>query len=245
MNIAIIGYGRMGKEIERLALSRGHTIGLIIDRDNADDLNARKLEGVDSAIEFTAPGHALDNIRRCLESNVPVVSGTTGWLKDIDDAIALTLKSEAAFLYASNFSIGVNIMFQINMKMAELMRGRIEYMPVIEETHHIKKLDAPSGTALSLARGVAEKHDRIKDWKSYMNNTGGRAEEDMDKLPIISHREGDVPGTHEVSWISEADSLSLRHKAKGRQGFAAGAVMAAEYIVGKSGFLTMRDMLGF
>lgn len=245
MNIALIGYGRLGKEIEKIAISRGHSIGLIIDMDNLDDLNSLKLKNIDVAIEFSIPSSALSNIKACLKDNVPVVSGTTGWLDDFDKAVSAAQSSKAAFLYASNFSIGVNIMFYLNGKLSELMTDRPDYSPVIEEIHHIKKLDAPSGTALSLARGIIEKHDSINNWVGYDSDGEPDMSGKADIVPIRSKRIGEVPGTHQVSWISEHDTISLRHETRGREGFALGAVLAAEFVQGKRGVLTMKDMLGF
>lgn len=245
MNIALIGYGRIGRVIEKYAVSRGHSIALIIDKDNLDDLNHHNLRSIDAAIEFSVPEAALSNIKACLGENVSVVSGTTGWLGDFDEAVSATKSSKAAFLYASNFSIGVNIMFYLNARLSELMNDRPEYRPMIEEIHHIKKLDAPSGTAISLARGIIEKNNSLSGWE------GQDMEGDQDGavqaaiIPVKSKRIGDVPGTHRVSWISDIDSLSLMHEAKGRDGFALGAVLAAEFIRGKRGVFTMKDMLGF
>jgi 4-hydroxy-tetrahydrodipicolinate reductase len=245
MKIALIGYGRMGKEIERIANSRGHTIDLIVDKDNYNDLNSSKLKSIDVAIEFTIPEQALANIKKCLQENVPVVSGTTGWLKHFDEAVTATLKSSSAFLYASNFSIGVNILFHLNERLSELMRGRSEYSPTISEIHHIKKLDSPSGTAIKLANDIINKDDDYKQWLECDSLESFKNSDTSATIPIKSIREGEVPGTHEIEWNSSVDSISLRHKAHGRQGLALGAVLAAEFIIGKSGFLTMRDMLGF
>lgn len=245
MNIALIGYGRMGRELERVAISRGHGIGLIIDKENPNDLNKSNLENIDVAIDFSVPDQALSNIIKCLNENVHVVSGTTGWLKDMDDAIEAALTSKAAFLYASNFSIGVNIIFYLNRVLARIMSGREDYKPSIEEIHHIKKLDAPSGTALNLAKGIIENHKLINDWIAKDASVDKESTGDKNMLSVYTRREGEVPGTHTVSWDSDVDFISLHHTAKGREGFALGAVLAAEFLIGKSGFLTMSDMLGF
>jgi len=243
MNIALIGYGRIAREIEKVAISRGHSIGLIIDQDNLEDLNSANLEKIDVAIEFSVPTAALSNIEFCLKENIPVVSGTTGWLNDFDKAASAAQGSNTAFLYASNFSIGVNIMFYLNSKLSELMINRPYYRPFIEEIHHKKKLDAPSGTALSLAKGIIEQHEGIKGWEGM--DTEPDESYGSDKIPVRSKRMGEIPGTHQVSWISELDIISLRHEARGRKGFALGAILAAEFIPGKRGVLTMKDMLGF
>jgi len=238
MNIALIGYGRMGHEIEAIALSRGHVIKLIIDKDNTDDLNDRNLKGVDVAIEFTSPDTALKNISVCLGSQIPVVSGTTGWLKDFDKASEICLKNETSFIHASNFSIGVNILFRLNSELARQMEHYRNYSVSIEEIHHIKKLDAPSGTAIALAEGIKQYHKGYTGWCSDSN----KAES---SIPVRSIREGTVPGTHTVTWDSETDCLSLKHEARNRKGFALGAVISAEFIYGRKGIFTMNDVLGF
>ncbi|MGB8490063.1 MAG: dihydrodipicolinate reductase C-terminal domain-containing protein [Bacteroidales bacterium] len=238
MNIAIIGYGRMGHEIESLAKARGHNIKLIIDLNNPEEINKIGLAGVDVAIEFTTPDSAFGNIARCLESKVPVVSGTTGWLRDYDKAAAICLKSGTSFIHSSNFSIGVNILFRLNAELARYMSGYPEYTPFIEEIHHIKKLDAPSGTAVTLAEGIGREHPGYSGWRFEHDEANGR-------VPVRSVREGTVPGTHTVTWDSEIDTLSLRHEAKGRKGLALGAVIAAEFIHNRKGVFTMNNILGF
>ena len=238
MKIAIIGYGRMGREIEKMALSRNHTIGLVIDMDNIEDLNPGSLEGIDAAIEFSLPKEAFKNISICLRAGVPVVSGTTGWLGNISDAVKICEETGSAFMYASNYSIGVNILFHLSRQLGKIMKDYKDYEVDISEIHHTKKLDAPSGTAISLAGEIIAGHDGYKGW-----NKADKAE--GSEIPIESLREGDVPGTHIVSWKSEIDSLSLKHEAYGREGFAQGAVRAAEFLIGKTGFQTMSDMLGF
>lgn len=238
MNIAIIGYGRMGKTIQKIALSRNHDIGLIIDKENKNDLNEENLKGIDAAIEFTFPDQAYENISRCLAAGVPVVSGTTGWLNSFDEALRICEDSGTAFMYSSNFSIGVNILFHMNRKLAKIMEGYKDYRVGISEIHHTGKLDAPSGTAITLAREIIDSHGSYSSWieAGSVNDAG---------VPIQSLREGDIPGTHKVKWSSDLDEISLIHEAKGREGFATGAVFAAEYIIGKTGFQTMSDMLGF
>lgn len=238
MNIALIGYGKMGRTISKIALSRKHNIGLIIDKENRNELDRDNLRGIDVAIEFTLPDQAFDNISRCLAAGVPVVSGTTGWLRQLDDARSLCEQSGTAFMYSSNFSIGVNILFHINRQLARIMDGYSDYSVGISEIHHSAKLDAPSGTAISLAEGIISSHGAYDSWTDEV--TAG-----SDAILIQSAREGEVPGTHKVKWSSEIDEISLIHEAKGREGFALGAVLAAEYIKDKTGFRTISDMLGF
>jgi 4-hydroxy-tetrahydrodipicolinate reductase len=238
MNIALIGYGRMGREIESVALGRGHNIGLIIDIDNRGDLNAARLAGIDVVIEFSTPDSAFENISKCLGFSVPVVSGTTGWLKDYEKAAEICLGNNTSFLSSSNFSIGVNILFRLNEELARLMSRYKEYSVSIEEIHHTKKLDAPSGTAISLAHGIIGQHAQYEKW-CFEND---KAE---DCVPIQSVREGLVPGTHTITWDSEIDTISIRHEAKNRRGLALGAVVAAEYISTKKGIFSMRDVMGF
>ncbi len=238
MNIALIGYGRMGHEIESIAVKRGHFIKLIIDQDNGNDLNQNSLNGVDVAIEFSTPASAFDNIRKCLTEMVPVVSGTTGWLDNYYDAVEVCNKNETAFIHSSNFSIGVNLLFRLNAELAKQMERYNNYKVSIEEIHHTKKLDAPSGTAISLAGGIVENNSEYKKWcfeNEKINNC----------VPIHSVREGEIPGTHTVTWDSDIDKISLRHEAKNRKGFALGAVIAAEFIHSRKGVFTMSDVMGF
>jgi 4-hydroxy-tetrahydrodipicolinate reductase len=238
MNIALIGYGRMGREIESVALAKGHKIGLIIDINNKGDLNSLRLAGIDVAIEFSSPDSALENISKCLELSVPVVSGTTGWLKDYEKAAELCITNNTSFVHSSNFSIGMNILFRLNEELAKQMSGYKEYSVSIEEIHHTKKLDAPSGTAISLARGIVAQHSQYKKWCFENDKSEGC-------IPIQSVREGSVPGTHIVSWDSETDIISISHEAKNRKGLALGAVVAAEFIRSKKGVFSMSDVMGF
>ena len=238
MNIALIGYGRMGHEIEEIAKKRGHVIKLIIDIDNRSDLKPENLKGIDAAIEFSNPEAAFANVAACLESGIPVVCGTTGWLKDYDKAAELCRKKDAAFIHSSNFSIGVNILFRLNSELAARLKNYPEYKVSIEEIHHTKKLDAPSGTAIALAEGISKQHDGYKGWSL-------DPEPADDKIPIRAIREGMVPGTHTITWDSEIDTLSIRHEARNRKGLALGAVVAAEFIHNRKGVFTMRDVLGF
>jgi 4-hydroxy-tetrahydrodipicolinate reductase len=238
MNIALLGYGRMGHEIEEIAKKRGHLIKLIIDIENRDDLNRENLKGIDAAIEFSSPDAALSNITTCLEMKIPVVSGTTAWLKDYNQAAEICRKNGTAFIHSSNFSIGVNLLFKLNSELALQMKRYNEYSVLIEEIHHTRKLDAPSGTAITLAEGIRKQHSNYEGWCF-------EKEKSENKVPIRSVREGIIPGTHIVSWDSEIDTISLKHEAKNRKGFALGAVIAAEFIHTKKGIFTMNDVLGF
>jgi 4-hydroxy-tetrahydrodipicolinate reductase len=238
MNIALIGYGRMGHEIEEMALKRGHTVNLIIDIDNKSDMIPEKFINIDAVIEFTSPESAFENIIKCLEMKKPVVSGSTGWLSKYDIAAEVCRKNGASFIHSSNFSIGVNILFRLNSILAGMMVTRDEYKVAIEEVHHTKKLDAPSGTAITLSDGIIKQHKDYQAWTS-------PDEVKNDAIVIKSIREGSVPGTHTVQWDSEIDMISLKHEAKGRKGFALGAVLAAEYIFSRKGVFTMNDILGF
>jgi len=238
MNIALIGYGRMGHEIEEIALNRGHQIRLIIDIDNKEDLNEENAKDIDVAIEFSSPGSAFENISKCLALKIPVVSGTTGWLKDYEKVQAICINNSGSFIHSSNFSIGVNLLFRLNSELARHMQRYSDYNVSIEEIHHTKKLDAPSGTAIVLAEGIIREHPEYKGW-----NPDNEVSDSM--VPVRSIREGSVPGTHTVSWDSDIDKISLRHEAKNRKGLALGAVVAAEFIQTRKGIFTMNDVLGF
>jgi 4-hydroxy-tetrahydrodipicolinate reductase len=238
MELAIIGYGRMGHEIENIALQRGHSVRLIIDVDNTSDLNRKNLAGIDVAIEFSLPSTSFKNISTCLSNTTPVVSGTTGWQIDLEKISELCATNKTSFLHASNFSIGVNLLFRLNTELAKQMNKYNEYTVSIEEAHHIKKLDAPSGTAISLAKGIINEHDRYSSWNKGKNAGSG-------SIPVESIREGDVPGIHTVKWSSDIDTISLIHDSKSRKGFAFGAVIAAEFIAKRQGVFTMEDVMGF
>ena len=229
MNIALLGYGRMGKTIAKIAEDRGHKIVRRIDKDDSFDL-----DGVDVAIDFSIPEAAVANITQCLNSDVPVVSGTTGWLDNYDKMVQLCSDKNGAFLYASNFSVGVNIFFELNKQLAKMMAKLSNYSVSMEETHHIHKLDAPSGTAITLAEGIIENTD---------HNGWLLEKEEEDKVTIRSIREGEVPGTHSIKYASDVDDITIEHKAHSRQGFALGAVIAAEWIVDKNGVFSMKDVL--
>jgi 4-hydroxy-tetrahydrodipicolinate reductase len=237
MKIAIIGYGKMGKIIEEALIARGHSIGLIIDLDNQADLTVQNLTGHDVAIEFTTPSSAYQNISVCFDADIPVVSGTTGWLDRVPEIKKRCLQENNALVYSSNFSIGVNILFQINSHLAKLIEPFNNYKPRIEEIHHLKKLDAPSGTAISLAQQVINEIKQLKSWK--LADTS-----ESQTLSIKAIRADDITGIHEVIYESDVDTISIRHSAKNRKGFVHGVMMAAEFIINKKGFFTMEDVLG-
>ncbi len=236
MKIALIGYGKMGKTIEKIAISRGHEVVLRLDINNPEDFE--KLREADVAIEFTRPESAVGNLEKCITAGVPVVCGTTGWLKHFDEIAALTSTQNSAFFYASNYSIGVNIFFEINRKLAEMMQTQPQYDVRMEEIHHTQKLDAPSGTAITLAEGILQNVKRKTQW--VCDTEGG--DED---IIITSKRIDPAPGTHIVTYDSPIDSIEITHTAHSREGFATGAVLAAEWLVGKKGVFSMKDMLGF
>lgn len=238
MNVALIGYGKMGREIEKALLRRGHRVAVIIDADNRDELNAANLQGVDAAVEFTTPQSALENVTRCLDLGLPVVCGTTGWQQSLPQAEARCRETGGAFFYASNFSIGVNILFRANRWLARVMNCFPAYDPTIEEVHHIQKKDAPSGTAVTLAEGVLDHLGRKHSWTCGLP---GSSEE----LQVAALRRSTAPGTHTITYESPDDILRLEHVAKGRTGFAEGVVLAVEFIIGKQGVYTMNDMLNF
>ncbi|HHJ11032.1 MAG TPA: 4-hydroxy-tetrahydrodipicolinate reductase [Bacteroidetes bacterium] len=238
MKIALIGYGKMGKEIKALAENRGHTFPLVIDIDNQEDLTPENLKQADVAIEFTSPDAALQNINTCFDAHLPVVSGTTGWTSYMDEVKERCEVEKQAFFYASNYSLGVNILFHINRLLADIMNRHSDYDVMLEETHHVQKLDSPSGTAITLAEDILYRIDRKKTWVN-------RQAENGEELPIISYRRDMVPGIHTVRYDSEMDTLELTHSAKSRKGFALGAVLAAEFIVGKTGCFSMKDLLSF
>jgi 4-hydroxy-tetrahydrodipicolinate reductase len=237
MNIALIGYGKMGHTIERIAVSRGHNIVLRITSSNKEEMDKEHLQKADVAIEFTRPESARENVIKCLSSGINVVSGTTGWNEHLPEARDMAITHNAAFLHASNFSIGVNIFFEVNKLLASLMNDQPEYLVTVEETHHTQKKDAPSGTAITLAEQIIKNVSRKKRW--VLNDA-----DDPDFLPVIAHRIENVPGTHKVSYRSPIDDIEIIHTAHNRDGFALGAVLAAEYIAGKHGIFLMKDVLG-
>ena len=237
MKIALIGYGKMGHAIEQIALQRGHEIVSVIDVNNQEDFMSDAFKSADVAIEFSMPAVAMDNYRRAFAAGVPVVSGTTGWLEHLPE-IKEACKAGQTFFYASNFSLGVNIFFALNKYLAKIMNDFPAYDVRMVETHHVHKLDAPSGTAITLAEGLIDNIERKNKWVE-----GKESAED--EIGICSVREGEVPGIHTVIYESDVDTISITHDAKSRMGFALGAVVAAEFTCGKKGFLTMQDMLKF
>jgi 4-hydroxy-tetrahydrodipicolinate reductase len=236
MNIALIGYGKMGKEIEKIAIARHHQVLFKFDEHNLNEFTIANLKKADVAIEFTSPNAAVSNILKCFEASVPVVCGTTGWLAKYDEVKKACLEKKGAFFYASNYSIGVNLFFKLNEQLAKLMKPYGAYSPSMEESHHIHKKDAPSGTAITLAEGLIKNHGGPKKWALKDKAT-------KDDLPITSIREGEVPGTHIVRYTSACDEIEITHKAFNRQGFAEGAVIAAEWLKGKQGVFSMNDLL--
>lgn len=239
MKIALIGYGKMGHEIENIARERGHEIVSVIDMNEEKKFDSPEFKSADVAIEFTSPESALHNYRQAFAAGVPVVSGTTGWLTHLDEIKEACEKNGKTFFYASNFSLGVNLFFALNKYLAGLMNRYPDYDVRMEETHHIHKLDAPSGTAITLAEGILQNIDRKEGWAL------GNDHPTSDVLRIDAFREGEVPGIHSVVYESDADTIRITHDAKNRKGFALGAVLAAEFTKGKQGFLTMEDMLDF
>lgn len=236
MNIAIIGYGKMGKVIEQIAVERGHSIVLKISSANVQDLNAENLKNVDAAIEMTQPDAAKNNVLLCLEAGVPVTSGTTGWNDDIPTAQQTAKDNDTAFLYASNYSVGVNIFFEVNKLLAKLMNEQATYDVQMEEVHHTQKKDSPSGTAITLANQVLAAVKRKSKWSEEERNS--------DTLHITALRKEGVPGTHTITYTSPIDDIEIKHTAHNRNGFALGAVLAAEFIADKKGVFSMQDVLG-
>jgi 4-hydroxy-tetrahydrodipicolinate reductase len=238
MRIALIGYGKMGHMIQDVAIQRGHEVVLKINIENLEDFNRENMSGVDVAIEFTSPESAYNNVIKCLDFGVPVVSGSTGWNDKLESAKAYCLQKGGSFLHASNFSIGVNIFFEVNKLLARLMSAQPDYDVSLKEIHHTQKLDAPSGTAVTLAEQVIANLPRKQSW---VNHESFHPE----KLTIISERIDPAPGTHHVKYTSEIDDIEIIHTAHNRKGFSLGAVLAAEYIAGRKGVFTMQDVLHF
>jgi 4-hydroxy-tetrahydrodipicolinate reductase len=235
MNIALLGYGKMGKEIESIALQRDHTIVLKVDETNASTFTYENLKKADVAIEFSKPQTVISNIKKCFEAQVPVAVGTTGWYDEFEMIQELCLQKNGALFHATNFSLGVNLFFKVNTYLAELMNKYDSYNVEIEEIHHIYKLDKPSGTAISLANQILEKIERKKQWSITDNSS--------ETLFIKDEREGEIPGTHIIKYTSAIDDIEIMHKAHNRKGFALGAVIAAEYIKDKKGIFTMNDLI--
>lgn len=267
MKIAIIGYGKMGHMIERIALERGHEISVIIDAPNLADIDSKAFRKSDVAIEFTQPDTAVNNLLRCFSAGVPVVCGTTGWLDSLEAVKSVCESGKGALLYSSNFSIGVNIFEAVSRYLAGIMNSYPQYTPSMEEVHHVHKLDHPSGTAITIAEELIAVSDKVDNWAEpreideNSDSSENTENTDSSKTLFISHRrEGEVPGIHTVTWDSPQDTITISHSAKSREGFALGAVMAAEWLAekcrkfsvgpiklgsGQTGFFTMKDMLKF
>lgn len=232
MNIALLGYGKMGKVIEQIAINRGHNI-VFKSTSNTPEIDLSK---ADVAIDFSVPSAAVNNISACFNNNTPVISGTTGWLDQYDEMVALCKQTNSAFIYGSNFSLGVNIFFELNKQLAKMMNQLKQYEISMEEIHHTQKLDAPSGTAITLAEGIIE-HTNKTNWNLDVKNNNN-------EIPIVAKRIPEVPGTHTVDYSSDIDSIEIKHTAHNRDGFALGAVIAAEWIIDKKGVFSMKDVLG-
>lgn len=237
MKIALIGYGKMGKEIEKIAIDRKHEVVMKISSKNKNFHKDEQFKSSDVAIEFTRPEAAIDNILKCLDANIPVVCGTTGWYDKLSEVENEVTEKKGTLFYASNFSVGVNLFFALNRYLARLMNGHSEYNCRLKEWHHVHKLDKPSGTALSLASDILKENKKYSGWNL------GNSDEENTLLQIESIREGEIPGTHEVYYQSSIDEILIRHTAHNRKGFATGAVIAAEWILGKKGIFTMYDLL--
>jgi 4-hydroxy-tetrahydrodipicolinate reductase len=231
MKIALLGYGKMGKVIEQILLERGHSIVFKA----SSDFNEKELLDADVAIEFSVPNAVVDNINKCFSVNLPIVVGTTGWYNHFDEIKKFCLKNNQALFYATNFSIGVNLFFKLNEQLAQWMSKHEDYQVSMNEIHHIHKLDAPSGTAITLAEGIIQQHKKITNWSLDAKNES--------ELPVTSIREGEVTGTHIIKYQSEVDTIQISHEAHSRKGFALGAVIAAEWLQNKKGIFTMQDML--
>ena len=239
MNIALIGYGKMGKAIEEIAISRGHSV--VVKFNSQNPLESSQLRTTDVAIEFSQPDLALKHIKLCADGQIPIVVGTTAWEEHLPEIINHIDKREASLIYSSNFSIGVNLFFEMNKYLARLMNDKTDYVASITEIHHAQKIDAPSGTAVTLAKDLISNHPTYSSWKL----TGQSENMEKSDLPISAIREENVPGTHLISYTSEIDTLTIEHKAHNRKGFALGAIIAAEFIHKKQGVYTMSDILKF
>lgn len=236
MKIALIGYGKMGKAIEEIALERGHSVALKISSDNISDLTTSNLQKADVAIEFSRPESAAKNIILCAQAQIPVVVGTTAWYEEYDAIVDEVKKQNGALLAATNFSIGVNLFFELNARLAQMMNSHTNYEASIKEVHHTQKLDSPSGTAITIAEGIIQNHQSYHQWEEQDASDEGT-------LKITADRIQDVPGTHVVNYESEVDTISIEHKAHNRKGFALGAVVAAEFLQHKIGIFSMKDVI--
>lgn len=241
MKIALLGYGKMGKIIETIALERGHSVVLKIGKSNQADLNAEHLKKADVAIEFSTPATAVNHITACFDAGIPVIAGTTGWYDQMEYMAEQCKQKQGAIFHASNFSLGVNLFFRLNKTLATLMNPHTEYDVTMEEIHHVHKLDSPSGTAITIADGILAALDRKTSWKDYEGSARGYIP--AEELPIVSKRIGEVPGTHSVTYKSAVDQITITHEAFNRQGFALGSVVAAEWMKGRKGIFGMNDLL--
>ncbi|MFW5758368.1 MAG: 4-hydroxy-tetrahydrodipicolinate reductase [Bacteroidota bacterium] len=237
LKIAIIGYGKMGREIEKLAPEEGHDPFVIVDNEDQWDEKSHQINQADVAIEFTSPGVVEQNIKRLVEKNIPVVTGTTGWHKKLRQIAHYVKKCNGTLFYASNFSVGVNIFFAVNEYLAKIMKDYTQYRIEAEETHHIHKLDAPSGTAVSMLEDIMKNNPRYTGWKLAEDHPG------KDEIPVVAKRIAGVVGEHSIDYISDIDTLSLKHCAHSREGFAKGALLAARWVKDKKGIFTMKDLL--
>ena len=238
MRLLILGYGKMGKAIEEIAEDRGHSIEHKININNIQALKFINSDDIDVAIEFSQPDAAVDNIKYCLDNGIPCVSGTTGWLDRKEEIEAYCKEKDGSFFYASNFSLGVNLFFRLNQILADMMEQQPSYKAKLTEIHHTEKLDAPSGTAITLAEGLIDHLSSKTEWINEPSD-----EENV--IPIISKREPDVPGTHIISYTSDVDKIEIKHTAKSRTGFALGAVLVAEWLLDKKGVFSMNDFMNF
>jgi len=245
MRIAILGYGKMGRIIEQFATERGHEIVLKVNVDNTEDLTLANLKKADVAIDFSTPDAALSNIELCFDAGVPVVVGTTGWYGHLQTVKNKCEQGNNTLLYASNFSVGVNVFFFVNKVLAKIMNRYPQYEVQVEEIHHTQKLDSPSGTAMTISEGILSELDRKNEWVNELIGSGEEFIVKPDQLLIESHRIEDVPGTHTVIYSSEVDDIEFKHKAHNRAGFALGAVLAAEWLENKTGFYSIADMFDF
>lgn len=243
MNIALLGYGKMGKKIEELATAKGHRIILKVNTSNQEELTDEALAQTDVAIEFSNPSSAVRNITMCIDNQVPVVSGTTGWLDDYEKIASYCKIKNSAFFYASNFSIGVYMFRKISQQLAEMMNHHMNYKVKMTEVHHTQKLDAPSGTAITLAEDVLQRMNRLDNWHLTDSDSPAPSQDSSTDIPITAERIDHVPGTHCIEWTSEIDTISIEHIAHSREGFAQGALTAAEWILGKKGVFGMEEMM--
>ncbi len=245
MNIAILGYGKMGMIIEQLAIERGHEVVLKVNADNLEDLRIENLKNADVAIDFSTPDSVLGNIALCFDARVPIVVGTTGWYGRLQEVKDQCIEGNNTLLYGSNFSVGVNVFFFVNKVLAKIMNRYPQYEVQVDEIHHTEKLDSPSGTAMSIAEGILEELDRKNEWVNELIGSGNELITKPDQLLIESHRIEEVPGTHTVIYSSEVDDIEFKHSAHSRAGFALGAVLAAEWVHDKTGFFNITDMFDF